>query len=342
MWRSSRGEREVMGATLADAALTVLLAAVASIVCGRLMIPALARAQGMAPRRYDDCPPLAKYQEAKRRTPSMGGVFVLAAASGAAALGGGLRHRDGWLVLFAIVALGATGLCDDWLKFRGENAVGLRSMPKLAVALAVGAALGVIMTMDSGSHGTLEFPWVRRTVDLGWGLVPFAMLVTAGCAHAVNLSDGMDGLAAGCVGIALAAAGLWAMQQDDPRSRALVMWCAALAGACLGFLWFNSFPATIFLGDVGALGLGAGLAAVSLLGHTALWLPIIGGVFVLEALSVMLQVASYRWRNKRRIFRVAPLHHHFHLGGVAEPKLTVRFWIVGVLLAMLGLTTVLP
>ena len=113
------------------------------------------------------------------------------------------------------------------------------------------------------------------------------------------------------------------------------------AGACLGCLWFNSFPASVFLGDVGALGLGAALAAVSLLIHAALWLPVIGGVFVAEAVSVMLQVASYKWRGKRRVFRVAPLHHHFHLGGINEPKLIVRFWIVGVVLAMVGLTTVL-
>jgi phospho-N-acetylmuramoyl-pentapeptide-transferase len=327
---------------IADAALTALTAAVATVVCGRVAIPALARAQGMAPRRYEDCPPLAKYQEAKRRTPTMGGLFVLAAAAGAAALNGGLRHHDGWLVLFAAASLGAVGLWDDWLKFRDEHAVGLRSLPKLAVALAVGAALGYVMSRETGSPTTVEFPWVRRSLDLGWGWVPFAMVVVAGSAHAVNLADGMDGLAAGCVAIALCAVGVWVMQQDDPRSRVLVMWCAGLAGACLGFLWFNSFPATVFLGDVGALGLGAGLAAVSLLSHTALWLPIIGGVFVLEALSVMLQVASYKWRNKRRIFRVAPLHHHYHLGGVIEPKLSVRFWIVGLLLAMLALTAVQP
>jgi phospho-N-acetylmuramoyl-pentapeptide-transferase len=143
------------------------------------------------------------------------------------------------------------------------------------------------------------------------------MLVVAGSSHAVNLADGMDGLAAGCVAIALAAVGVLVMQQDDPRSRVLV-------------------------GDVGALGLGAALAAIGLLSHTALWLPVIGGVFVLEALSVILQVASYRWRGRRRVFRVAPLHHHFHLGGVVEPKLTVRFWVAGAVLAMLALTAVLP
>jgi phospho-N-acetylmuramoyl-pentapeptide-transferase len=151
----------------------------------------------------------------------------------------------------------------------------------------------------------------------------------------------MDGLAAGCVAIALSVLGLLALG-GDPRSHVLVPWCASLAGACVGFLWFNSFPASVFLGDVGALGLGAALGAISLLTHTALWLLIIGGVFVVEALSVILQVASYKWHDRRRLFRVAPIHHHFHLGGTSEPKLIVRFWIVGVILGMLGLTTVRP
>ena len=327
---------------LGDAALSVLVSAAACLLAGRFVVPALARAQGVAPRRYDDCPPLAKYQEAKRRTPTMGGLFVLGSAALAAAVTGGLRHRDGWLVLGAMAGLGGIGLYDDCLKFGGINAVGLRSMPKLLAALAIGAAIGLVIMTEPSSYSTLELPWLRRTVELGWGWIPFAMVVVAGCAHAVNLTDGMDGLAAGCVAIALSAIGLWAMQQGDPRSRALVVWCASLAGACLGFLWFNSFPASIFLGDVGALGLGSALAAVSLLTHTSLWLPVIGGVFVVEAASVMVQVASYKWRGKHRIFRVAPIHHHFHLGGLSEPKLIVRFWIVGVILAMVGLTTVLP
>jgi len=226
---------------------------------------------------------------------------------------------------------------DDYLKCRGEHAAGIRALPKLLAALGIGAGVGIV-SAGSNSFSTLELPWVRRTVELGWAWIPFSMLVVAGCAHAVNLADGMDGLAAGCVAIALAVLGLLALE-GDPRSLTLVPWCASLAGACVGFLWFNAFPASVVLGDVGALGLGAALGALSLLSHTSLWLPIIGAVFVVEALSVMLQVASYKWRGKRRIFRVAPIHHHFQLGGMSEPKLIVRFWIVGLLLAMVGLTT---
>jgi phospho-N-acetylmuramoyl-pentapeptide-transferase len=294
----------------------------------------------VAPTRYKDCPPLLAYQEkTKPAIPTMGGLFVLGVGILTAVLAGGLRHRDGWLVLAATVGLGAVGLLDDCLKFRGHNAPGLRAWPKLLVALLIGGALGFVSSSGPGSYSTLELPWMRRTVELGWLWVPFAMVVVAAAAHAVNLTDGMDGLAAGCVAVALGSVAVWALA-GDPRTHVLVPWCASLSGACVGFLWFISFPASVFLGDVGALGLGAALGAISLLTHTALWLPIIGGVFVLEASSVILQVASYRWRGKRRIFRVAPIHHHFHLGGLSEPKLIVRFWIVGVMLAMLGLTAV--
>ena len=269
----------------------------------------------------------------------MGGLIVLGVGGLLAALWGGLAHREGWLLLGAMGALGAVGLLDDWLKDRRRGGTGLRMWPKLLIALGVGGWLGVVASSSPHSISLVRLPGTLQAIELGWWGVPFAMLVVAGCAHAVNLTDGMDGLAAGSVAIALAVLGLWALT-EEPHHRALVPWCAALAGACVGFLWFNAFPASVFLGDVGALGLGGALATVSLLTHAALWLAVIGGIFVIEAVSVLLQVASYKWRGKRRIFRVAPLHHHFHLGGLSEPKVIVRFWIVGLLLAALGLTTV--
>ena len=325
--------------SLADAALVFVASTGLCVVIGRYAIRGLARAQYLTPVRYEDCPPLQTYQQTKLAVPTMGGLFVLGVAIAVAVAAGGLRHRDGWLVLGTVAGMGLVGFFDDRLKFRGKNATGLRSLPKLLVALALGAGLGGVMMSGPNSYSALEVPWLRRTVELGWGWVPFAMLVLAGSAHAVNLTDGMDGLAAGCVAIVLSVLGLLALG-GDPRHHPLIPWCASLAGACVGFLWFNSYPASVFLGDVGALGLGAAVGAISLLSHAALWLAVIGGVFVVEALSVVLQVASYRWRGKRRIFRVAPIHHHFHLGGMSEPKLIVRFWIVGLILAMLGLTTV--
>jgi len=325
--------------SLGKAALVFLAGAGISLVCGPVVIRWLARAQCIQPSRYEDCPPLLSYQATKRGTPTMGGLLVLLTGILVAAAAGGLTHRDGWLVLSAVVGLGAIGLCDDLLKFRRQNAAGMRSLPKLVVAFAIGALVGVSVSSRAVSYNVLELPWLQRTIELGWGWVPLAMLVVAGCAHAVNLTDGMDGLAAGCVAIALSVLGMVALA-GDPRARVLVPWCASFAGACVGFLWFNSFPASVFLGDVGALGLGAVVAAVSLLSHATLLLLVIGGVFVVEALSVILQVASYKWRGGRRVFRVAPLHHHFHLGGLSEPKLITRFWIVGLVLGVLALTTV--
>jgi len=308
---------------LGSAAVTFLISAVGTLVVGRMAIPALVRAQRVAsPGRYEDCPPLLAYQETKRGTPTMGGLFVLLVGIGIAALAGGLTSTEGWPIIGAATGLGAIGLADDCLKFRSPDSHGLGVLPKLLMALAIGAVVGLV---------------TRSTTTPAWAWVVFAMVVVAGCAHAVNLTDGMDGLAAGCVAIALCVIGLWVILHE-PADRTVIIWCASLAGACAGFLWFNSFPASIFLGDVGSLGLGAALGTISLLTHTALWLVIIGGVFVVEALSVILQVASYKWRNKQRIFRVAPFHHHVHLGGVSEPKVTVRFWLVAVLLAMLALT----
>lgn len=325
---------------IGEAALMFLVSAWACLVAGRVAIPALVRAQRMAPVRYEDCPPLLAYQERKQGTPTMGGLFVLPVGLVVAVAAGGLTHRDGWLVLAAVLALGAVGWIDDVLKFREPNAKGLRSLPKLCVALVVGAAIGLVAASTPGRWpAAVELPWLERSVNLGWGWVPFAAVVVAGTAHAVNLSDGMDGLAAGCAAIALTVLGGWVLAGDRPP-HVLLPWCASLAGACVGFLWFNSFPATIFLGDVGSLGLGAAIGTIGLLTSGGLWLVVIGGVFVVEALSVIVQVASYKWRGKRRVFRVAPLHHHFHLGGVSEPKLIVRFWIVGALLAALGLTSV--
>jgi len=301
------------------------------LAVGRLAIRGLARARCLQPARHEDCPPLAPYQQGKEGTPTMGGLFLLAAAMLAAAAAGGLSTPEGWLILFAVAAMGTVGLIDDLLKLRNANAQGLRKMPKLVAAMLVGGWLGT----QARSYRFVELPWLERSVDLGWGWVPLAMVVVAGCAHAVNLTDGLDGLATGCVAIALVALGALALRQPDGP---VLPWCAGLAGACVGFLWFNGFPATVFLGDVGALGLGAALGAIALLTAAPLWLVIIGGVFVLEAISVVVQVGSFRLRQQRRVFRVAPLHHHFQAAGIVEPKLMIRFWILGTLFAALSFT----
>jgi phospho-N-acetylmuramoyl-pentapeptide-transferase len=304
-------------------------------VVTRLLMPTLAQAQGAAPARYDDCPPLASYQQAKRHVPTMGGVGVLLCAGLVAGWAGGLAQWQGWVVAAAAAAFGALGLADDWLKFRRPQQGGVRCLPKLLIALVLGSSLGVTMLAGPSDTRTLHLPGLGRLLVTGWWWVPLAMCVIAGCAHAVNLTDGMDGLAAGCVAMAAMGIGVLAFMEGG-RQPALVAWCVAVSGACVGFLWFNSYPAAVFLGDVGALGLGAALGTISVLAGASAWLLLIGGVFVAEALSVMLQVASYKWRGKRRIFRVAPLHHHFQVGGMSEPKVVLRLWMVAAMLALLG------
>jgi phospho-N-acetylmuramoyl-pentapeptide-transferase len=315
--------------------LVFLLSAVSCMVAGPLVIRALIARRWIQPLRYEDCPPLMPIQHAKQGTPTMGGIFVLGVAVIVAAVWGGLARVEGWLLCGATLGLGLLGLVDDWLKLRSPNAKGLSLMMKLLVALAIGAAVGALLSrLVPASHRVL-IPWAHRSVELGFLWIPLAMVVVAGCAHAVNLTDGMDGLAAGCLAVAFGLLGGWLMLRPSP-DRLTALWCASLSGACAGFLWFNSYPASVFLGDVGSLGLGAALGTAALLSHAAVALVVIGGIFVAEAVSVIIQVVSYRYGNHRRVFRIAPLHHHFHVGGIPEPKLVVRFWIAGILLAALG------
>src|SRR3990167_485268 len=244
--------------------LVFLLSAVSCMVAGPLAIRALVTRRWIQPLRYEDCPPLLPMQQTKQGTPTMGGIFVLGVAVITAAVWGGFARWEGWLLCGATLSLGLLGLVDDWLKLRSPNAKGLSLMMKLLVALAIGAAIGALLSRLVPASQRVLIPWTSRSVEPGLLWIPLAMVVVAGCAHAVNLTDGMDGLAAGCLAVALTVVGLWALQ-DAAVPPAVVAWSAALAGACLGFLWFNSYPASIYLGDVGALGLGAALAAAGVL-----------------------------------------------------------------------------
>ena len=319
---------------------------VAMLVVGGRGIRWMARQGWIQPTRYEDCPPLQPIQQSKQGTPTMGGLIVLAVAAAVAAWSGALARPEGRMVLVTMIGLGLIGAVDDLVKLSSPNAGGLRCRPKLLAALGIGGVMGWLLSDPSLGYRSIDVPWMATQVDVGLWWIPLAMVVVAGSAHAVNLTDGMDGLASGCLAIVFAAFGLMALFNgtQDPlsSSRVVGIWSASLAGACAGFLWFNGFPASVFLGDVGALGLGGALGVLALVGHAALVLLVLGGVFVAEAGSVILQVASYRFRNKRRIFRVAPLHHHVQLGGVPEPKLVVRFWIISALLAAVALSAVGP
>ena len=291
---------------------------------------------------------------AKAGTPTMGGLLILAAAIGPTLLWADLSNPYIWIAVLATCAFGAVGFADDYLKMVRRSHDGLRPRYKIGlqvlVALAVGLALMALA--DNGLYNTrLIFPFFKNLIpDLGWFYVAFAVLVLVGATNAVNLTDGLDGLAISTFGVAAAAftalayvtghavlADYLLLVRFAPAGE-LTIFCGALVGASLGFLWYNSYPAEIFMGDVGSLALGGALGTVAILIKQELLLPIVGGVFVIEALSVIVQVVSFKLRG-RRVFKMAPLHHHFGLSGWSEPKVNTRFLILSVIFALFSLTT---
>lgn len=289
----------------------------------------------------------------KAGTPTMGGAMILLAVALSTLLWSDLAVRQVWFVLFVTLGFGAIGWVDDYRKVLLGNSDGLSAREKLIwQSLVAGVAVvAMYATASEPAELTLIVPFFKDVaLALGWLFVPFAFLVIVGCSNAVNLTDGLDGLAilpsvmvaAGLGLIAyLAGHAVFADYLHIPNIRGageLTVFCSALVGAGLGFLWFNTYPAQVFMGDVGALAIGAGLAAVAIMVRQELVLFIMGGIFVLEAVSVILQVASYKTTG-RRIFRMAPIHHHFELKGWPEPRIIVRFWIITVILVLIGLST---
>ena len=290
----------------------------------------------------------------KAGTPTMGGLLILAAAVIPTLLWADLTNIYIWIAVLATTAYGGVGFADDYLKITRHSHHGLIPRYKMgaqvAVALIVG---GVLMLLASkGLYSTrLIFPFFKWLIpDLGWFYVPFTVLVLVGASNAVNLTDGLDGLAISTFAIVAAAftalsyvtghrilAEYLLLVRFAPAGE-LTIFCGALVGASLGFLWYNSYPAEIFMGDVGSLALGGALGTVAILIKQELLLLVVGGVFVAEALSVIIQVASFRLTGQR-VFKMAPLHHHFELIGWSEPKVITRFVIVGIIFALLSLTT---
>ena len=288
---------------------------------------------------------------AKAGTPTMGGLAIV----GAVLVGYAVGHlgtevrfsRTGYLVVFTVLAFGVIGFFDDWIKVRHKRSLGLNKRAKLLAQIAVSVVFAELAVHWAHTSTALSFTSLHTPgIALGQvGWVVFAVFVLVGTSNAVNLTDGLDGLAAGsstfCFAV-LAIMGYWifrhiAIYNLLPASAIdLALAAVALAGACLGFLWWNAAPAKIIMGDTGSLAIGSGLAALCLLLNLDLLLPIIGGLFVLETLSVIAQIISFRVFGKR-VFRMAPFHHHFELGGWPETTVIVRFWILGGLFAALGL-----
>jgi phospho-N-acetylmuramoyl-pentapeptide-transferase len=289
----------------------------------------------------------------KKGTPTMGGLLILGALTISTLLWVDLRNGYVWAVLFVTLGYGALGFCDDYLKVTKRNVRGVPGRTKLLVQAVVGLVAAVwITTLARGPLGTaLTIPVFKEVaIQLGFLFPVFGMLVMMGASNAVNLTDGLDGLAIVPVMIAAAVFTLIAYLvgnrifadylQLNPVAGAgeLAVFCAALVGAGLGFLWFNAPPAAVFMGDIGSLAIGGALGAVAVATKHEIVLMIVGGLFVVETVSVIIQVFWYK-RTGQRVFLMAPLHHHFEKKGWAEPTIVIRFWIISMILAMVGLAT---
>jgi phospho-N-acetylmuramoyl-pentapeptide-transferase len=331
------------------AILAALTALAISLLVGPRMIRWLAEYQ-VGQRVRSDGP---QTHLTKAGTPTMGGALILAAIVAATLLWADLSNRFVWVVLLVTVAFGLIGFWDDYLKLVVGNTRGLIARYKYfwqSVA-GLGAAVALYITAQAPADTTLYVPFFKQVVvPLGVLFIPLTYFVIVGSSNAVNLTDGLDGLAimpavlvAGALGVFAYASGnvVFSGYLGIPyiagAGEVLVI-CAAIFGAGLGFLWFNTYPAQVFMGDIGALALGAALGVIAVVVRQELVLFIMGGVFVMETVSVILQVASFKLRGKR-IFRMAPIHHHFELKGWAEPKVIVRFWIITVILVLIGLST---
>ena len=287
----------------------------------------------------------------KQGTPTMGGVMILAAIIIPTLLWADLTNVYIWVALFITVGYGLIGFVDDYKKVVKKDTKGLSARQKMFWQVLLAGAVATFLFIKPEFSDQLYVPFFKNFhPDLGIWFIPFAALVIVGASNAVNLTDGLDGLAIGPVTINAATYMLFAYVAGHATLSAylqiprvvgageLAVLCGAMVGAGLGFLWYNSYPADVFMGDVGSLSLGGTLGIVAVLTKQELLLVIVGGVFVVEALSVIFQVGSYKYRGKR-IFRMAPIHHHFELKGVAEPKIIVRFWIITIILALIAIST---
>jgi len=329
----------------------VMTALVISFLLGPAVIAWLKRRQREGQPIRDDGP--ESHRLTKKGTPTMGGFLILLALSISTLLWADLNNGFVWAVLLVTIGFGAVGFGDDYLKLTRRNSKGLPGKVKLVAQILIGvvASLWLVKISPAEFETHLAVPFFKDLLlNLGWFFVPFAIFVMVGASNAVNLTDGLDGLAivpvmivAGCfalisylVGNAVFANYL--QLHHVLGTGELTVFCGALVGASLGFLWFNAPPAMVFMGDTGSLSCGGALGSIAVATKHELVLAIIGGLFVLETVSVIVQVASFKLTG-RRVFRMAPLHHHFEKKGWQEPTIVIRFWIIASILALVGLST---
>lgn len=288
----------------------------------------------------------------KAGTPTMGGCIIISVIMVSVFLWGELNNIYLWLTLYTIFVFGLIGFADDSLKIIRKGSDGLSVKGKLFLQFSLALPVGIVLYLDPGFSTQLNVPFFKEiTPDLGIWYIPFAVFIIVGFSNAVNLTDGLDGLAIGPIVIAFMSYIVFSYLSGNvnfaayllipyvPGSGELAVLCGAIVGAGLGFLWFNSYPAEVFMGDVGSLPLGAVLGTVAVITKQEITLLLVGGLFVFEALSVIFQVAYFKITGGQRIFRMAPIHHHFELKGWPECKVTVRFWIIAIILTLLSMGT---
>jgi len=330
---------------------TILSALTALLICFVFGGWVITRLRNLQVGQYirDNGPPNHKKKEG---TPTMGGCLIIPAVMITTILWAAPVNRYVWIVLFVALSFAFIGFADDYLKVSRKDSRGLRVVTKFSLQALAAFIVALLLYLDPGFSTRLNLPFLKTIhPDLGVGYIPFVMFVIVGASNAVNLTDGLDGLAIGPVTIAFATYLTFAYLAGHakiasylqipyvPGAGEISVICGAVVGAGLGFLWYNAYPADVFMGDVGSLSLGAILGTVALITKQEIVLVLVGGLFVFEALSVIFQVLYFKITGGHRIFRMAPIHHHFELKGWAEPKVIVRFWIIAIILALLSIST---
>jgi phospho-N-acetylmuramoyl-pentapeptide-transferase len=337
------------------AALAALTAMVLTLLLGPYVIRKLYELKIGQNIRKEECLPLYALHKNKQGTPTMGGVLIVMVVALSTFLWADLLNDFVWIVLISIVFFGMIGFLDDYLKLRSHSSKGLTARQKLLAQTLMAFAVGAYFMWNPNTRGfatSIYVPFMKSPIikDMGLIYLLVIMFVIIGSSNAVNLTDGLDGLAIGCMIIAMTAFTALAYVVGHANiakylgfehirgAGELAIFCSAIIGAGLGFLWYNSHPAQVFMGDTGSLALGGTIGIISVLIKKELYLLVIGGVFVFEAISVILQVGSYKIR-KKRIFAMAPFHHHLEMKGWPETKIVVRLWIVAIIFALIGLST---
>lgn len=330
---------------------TIIASITALLIClflGQWMIQKLQEMQ-IGQQIRDDGP---QSHLAKKGTPTMGGILIILAVVVSTLLWTNLSDVYVWMILLVTIGYGLIGFIDDYRKLAGKSSKGVSGKTRLAGEIAIALFVSMILYIKPGFNSQITIPFFKTVLpNLGWGYVLLSTFIIVGAANAVNLTDGLDGLAIGPVVICFATYLLFAYFAGNVKVASylqivhvsgvgeLTVFCGAIVGAGLGFLWFNAYPAEIFMGDVGSLSLGGALGAIAIITKQEILLAIIGGIFVMETFSVIFQVGYFKITGGKRILRMAPLHHHFELKGWAEPKVIVRFWIISILLALLAIST---